>query len=55
MTLHPIPLNFLIYEENFIYFFISVPFFLLFILCWIGMKNKPEAVRDKSTMDPLCL
>jgi hypothetical protein len=24
MTLHPIPLNFLIYEENFIYFFISV-------------------------------
>ncbi len=24
MTLHPIPLNFLIYEENFIFFFISV-------------------------------
>jgi hypothetical protein len=24
MTLHPIPLNFLIYEENFILFFISV-------------------------------
>ncbi len=24
MTLHPIPLNFLINEENFIYFFISV-------------------------------
>ncbi len=23
MTLHPIPLNFLIYEENFILFFIS--------------------------------
>jgi hypothetical protein len=23
MTLHPIPLNFLIYEENFIFFFIS--------------------------------
>jgi hypothetical protein len=25
MTLHPIPLNFLIYEERFIFFFISVP------------------------------
>jgi hypothetical protein len=25
MTLHPIPLNFLIYEENFISFFINVP------------------------------
>jgi hypothetical protein len=24
MTLHPIPLNFLIYEENLIFFFISV-------------------------------
>jgi len=24
LTLHPIPLNFLIYEENFIFFFISV-------------------------------
>jgi hypothetical protein len=24
MTLHPIPLNFLIYEENFLFFFISV-------------------------------
>ncbi len=24
MTLHPIPLNFLIYEERFIFFFISV-------------------------------
>jgi hypothetical protein len=24
MTLHPIPLNFLTYEENFIFFFISV-------------------------------
>jgi hypothetical protein len=24
MTLHPIPLNFLIYEENFVFFFISV-------------------------------
>jgi hypothetical protein len=23
MTLHPIPLNFLIYEENFLFFFIS--------------------------------
>jgi hypothetical protein len=29
MTLHPIPLNFLIYEENFLIFFISVniPYF----------------------------
>jgi hypothetical protein len=27
MTLHPIPLNFLIYEENFLFFFISVHFF----------------------------
>jgi hypothetical protein len=25
MTLHPIPLNFLVYEEHFIIFFISVP------------------------------
>jgi hypothetical protein len=24
MTLHPIPLNFLIYEENFLFFFVSV-------------------------------
>jgi hypothetical protein len=24
MTLHPIPLNFFIYEENFLFFFISV-------------------------------
>jgi hypothetical protein len=24
MTLHPIPLDFLLYEENFIFFFISV-------------------------------
>jgi hypothetical protein len=24
-TFHPIPLNFLIYEENFIFFFISAP------------------------------
>ncbi len=24
MTLNPIPLNFLIYEENFLFFFISV-------------------------------
>jgi hypothetical protein len=24
MTLHPIPLDFLIYEENFLFFFISV-------------------------------
>jgi hypothetical protein len=24
MTLHPIPLNFLIYQENFVFFFISV-------------------------------
>jgi hypothetical protein len=27
MTLHPIPLNFLIYEENFLFFFISADFF----------------------------
>jgi hypothetical protein len=26
MTLHPIPLNFLIYEENIIFFFISVQY-----------------------------
>jgi hypothetical protein len=26
MTLHPIPLNFFVYEENFILFFISVPY-----------------------------
>ncbi len=25
MTLHPIPLHFLIYEENFFFFFISLP------------------------------
>jgi len=25
LTLHPIPFDFLIYEENFIFFFISVP------------------------------
>jgi hypothetical protein len=24
MTFHPIPVNFLIYEENFLFFFISV-------------------------------
>ncbi len=36
MTLHPIPLNFLIYEENFLFFFISVvfalPMYLLYII-----------------------
>ncbi len=25
VVLHPIPLNFLIYEENFLFFFIGVP------------------------------
>jgi hypothetical protein len=29
MTLHPIPINFLIYEENFLFFFISVASHLL--------------------------
>jgi hypothetical protein len=27
VTLHPIPMNFLIYEENFLFFFISVEVF----------------------------
>jgi hypothetical protein len=35
MTLHPLPLNFLIYEENFLFFFISV-------------GNRLETLEDRS-------
>jgi hypothetical protein len=52
MTLHPIPLNFLIYEENFIFFFISVPYAsnLIFLLFShrkrFSLVNKYYAIYD---------
>ncbi len=44
MTLHPIPLNFLIYEENFIFFFVSVQRALsVFLRKAIGYRSRRKS------------
>jgi hypothetical protein len=53
MTLHPIPLNFLIDEENFLFFFISVvPSFLYTVVRgqnYITQKYRAPALLSRSS------
>ncbi len=43
MTLHPIPLNFLKYEENFIFFFYQCS------TCWLYFKGSGQKYAKVST------
>jgi hypothetical protein len=50
MTLHPIPLNFLIYEENFISFFISVVLVVSFLLHTASPSLSPHQTWDTAPL-----
>ncbi len=47
MTLHPIHLNFLIYEENLVFCFISVPIFYIYAWFVSCSVEKREQLTEK--------